>query len=336
MSSTTATRSGNGMSLGRALKRHAWTIGVWLLFAALVAWYATLVPRFTGFEISSIVRTGVPLGLLALSQAVIVIGGGIDLGVGAMMVLANVLCARFMEGQSLGVSIGIALGVLVLGFVLNGLVGWIIARSGIPDIVVTLATLFVFGGLALLVLPSPGGGMPGGLRYAFTGSEVGIGTNPWPSAIAMAIPTAAIWYVMKRRRTGLAIYASGSSRQAAFLSGVDVDRAKVAAYAIGGAAAALAGVATTAITGGGDARFSIASAGTLNSVAAIVLGGIALTGGVGSVLGAVAAGYALLLLNPILTALRVDPNNAQVIQGTLIVLVVMIGGLWTARREARR
>ncbi len=70
-------------------------------------------------------------------------------------------------------------------------------------------------------------------------------------------------------------------------------------------------------------------------MAAIVLGGIALTGGVGSLLGAVAAAYALQMLSPIMTALRVDPNQAQVVQGTLIVLVVMAGGLWRARREAR-
>lgn len=315
----------------RRLQRHAWTVGVWLLLAAMVLWYTTLVPRFGGFEISSIVRSALPLAYLALAQAVIVIGGGIDLSIGSMLVLANVLSARLMETAGTGPAIGIAVGVVVVGAVVNGGVGWIITRSGIPDIVVTLATSFVLGGIALQVLPSPGGSMPGGLRYLFTGSDVGIGTNPWPSLVALVLPVVAMWWLMRHTRTGLTVYALGSSRDAAFLSGLDVARAKVVSYAIGGALAALAGIATTAITGGGDPRFTIGTAATLNSVAAVVLGGIALTGGVGSAVGAVAAGVALFLLSPILTGLRVDPNQAQVVQGVLIVLVVMIGGLYQTR-----
>ena len=81
------------------------------------------------------------------------------------------------------------------------------------------------------------------------------------------------------------MYAIGSSSVAARLAGLDVRRAKIISYAIGGAMAALAGLATVAITGTGDPRFSVGANATLNSVAAIVLGGVALTGGVGSVLG---------------------------------------------------
>lgn len=331
---TATTTNGASIDLKRMAKRHVWTVGVWLLLAALVLWYSTLVPSFGGFETASIVRSGLPLAVLALAQAVVVIGGGIDLGLGALLVLANVMSARFMFEQGTTTSVLVALAVIAVCVALNAVVGWIIATSGVPDIVVTLATLFIFGGMALWVLPSPGGGMPGTLRYVFTGAEFGIGTNPWPPLAVMAVVAAALWYVMRRRRTGLSIYAMGSSRQSAFLSGVDVGRTKIMSYAIAGGYAGLAGLATTAITGSGDPRFSIASAATLNSVAAIVLGGIALTGGVGSVLGAVAAGYGLLLLSPIMTALRVDPNQAQVVQGVLIVLVVMAGGLWRARREA--
>lgn len=324
---------GSASPAGRLIRRHAWTAGVWLLLIALIAWYTTLVPRFTGFEASSIARTGLPLAFLAIAQAIVVIGGGIDLGLGALMVLSGVTVARVMETVGLGPAIGIALVVIVLAAVLNGAVGLLIARTGVPDIVVTFSTLFIYGGLALWVLPSPGGGMPGGLRLLFTGSEVGIGSNPWPSIAVVALTTAVVWYIM-RQRAGLSVYALGSSPQAAFLSGLAVVRTKVFSYAIAGGLAALAGLATIAITGSGDARFSIASDATLNSVAAIVLGGIALTGGVGSLLGAVAAAYALQMLSPIMTALRVDPNQAQVVQGTLIVLVVMAGGLWRARREA--
>jgi ribose transport system permease protein len=132
---------------------------------------------------------------------------------------------------------------------------------------------------------------------------------------------------------GLAIYAIGSNSVAARLAGLDVERAKLASYAIGGAMAALAGLATVAITGTGDPRFTVGANATLNSVAAVVLGGVALTGGSGSVLGVVATSVILIMLNPILTAMGILANNAQVIQGVLIAGVMMVGGIATVLRE---
>jgi ribose transport system permease protein len=169
-------------------------------------------------------------------------------------------------------------------------------------------------------------------RFLFTGSESGIGTNFVPPLIVLALTTVIIWLVLRRTRTGLSVYATGSSAAASFLAGVDIRRSKVAAYALAGILAALAGLATTAITGGGEPRATIAANATLNSVAAVVLGGIALTGGVGSVVGAVAAGYTLFMLGPVLTTLGVDPNTAQVVQGVLLVLVVMIAGVVQTRQ----
>ena len=131
----------------------------------------------------------------------------------------------------------------------------------------------------------------------------------------------------------MSIYAIGSDSVAARLAGLDVRRAKISSYAIGGAMAALAGLATVALTGTGDPRFSVGANATLNSVAAVVLGGVALVGGTGLVLGVVAAGVILIMLNPILSAMGIDPNNAQIIQGLLIAGVMMVGGLVTLLRE---
>ena len=99
--------------------------------------------------------------------------------------------------------------------------------------------------------------------------------------------------------------------------------------------AAMAGLATVALTGTGDPRFSVGANATLNSVAAVVLGGVALVGGTGSVLGVVAAAITLVMLIPILSARGIDSNNAQVIQGVLIAGVMMIGGLAALRRDRR-
>lgn len=317
-------------------RRHGWTAGVWLLLAAAIAWYATLIPEFGAFQVSSIAKNALPTAFLAVSQGVVVIAGGIDLGVGAMMLLSNAVAASTMEGQGLAMSLGIGALIVVGAALVNGVVGWVITKSRVPDIVVTLATLFVLSGVALMVLPSPGGGTSEGFRAIFTGSRSGVGTNFYPSVAVLVIPVVAFSYWLDRSRPGLSIRATGSDPNAAFLSGVDTRRAKIMSYALGGAFAAMAGLAVTAITSGGDARFDNATAGTLNSVAAVVLGGIALTGGVGSVMGAVAAGVVLFVLNPILSAMGVNPNRAQVIQGALIVAVMMAAGLleWRRRRTA--
>jgi ribose transport system permease protein len=315
------------------LRRFGWTIGVWLLLLLLLVWYSALIPKFGAFQITSIAKNSLPLVYLSVAQAVIVISGGIDLSVGAMLVLTNALAAQLMDGQSFGATLLLALVVIAFAAVLNGIVGWIINVSKVPDIVVTLATSFVFTGMALLILPSPGGGTSEGFRAIFTGSTTGTGTNFWPPLIMIAFPItlAAIW--MRRSRTGLSLYATGSDPNAAYLSGVRTARAKIIAYTVGGGFGAMAGLAALGITGSGESRAATAGNFTLRSVAAIVLGGIALTGGVGSLVGAAAAGIILFTLSPFLSAMGIDPNTAQVIQGTLIVVVMMAAGMIELRRQ---
>ena len=333
MTTVRAEGARQGFDWQRALKRHGWTFGAWLLLIALIAFYATLIPRFGAFQIASIAKNSMPLVFVSIAQAIIVIAGGIDLGVGALLIFSNAMAAQMMDGQSLGMSLVIAALVIVACAALNGVVGWIITVSRVPDIVVTLATLFIISGLALIILPSPGGGTSDGFRAIFTGSTTGTGTNFWPSLAVMAIPMGLAAYFMRGTRVGLSLYATGSNPMAAYLSAVNTARAKILSYAIGGGFAALAGLAALAITGSGESRFATGSNFTLRSVAAIVLGGVALTGGIGSVVGAAAAGIVLFTLSPLLSAMGVDPNTAQVIQGVLIVLVMMIAGMIHLRRE---
>jgi len=317
----------------RPLIRNGWVFGVWLLLAVLLVWYANLIPKFGAFQISSISKNSLPLAYLAIGQALIVIAGGIDLSLGALLLLTNTIAARFMDGQPLVIVILVAIATIAFISLLNGLVGYVINRSGVPDIVVTLATSYIWSGVALWVLPSPGGGTAPEMRWLFTGSTAGIGGSYGVPIVMMLIPALVVFLFSRRSRLGLSIYAIGSSPVAARLAGIDVARAKVAAYALGGAMAAMAGLATVALTGTGDPRFSVGANATLNSVAAVVLGGVALTGGTGSVLGVVATAIILIMLNPILTAMGILANNAQVIQGVLIAGVMMIGGIATVLRE---
>ncbi len=330
---TTVAVTGRGASWQRALVRNGWVLGVWLLLGVLLFWYSTLIPKFGMFQMTSISKNSLPLAYLAIGQAIIVIAGGVDLSLGALLLLSNVIAARFMEGQPVAIVLLMALALIICISLLNSLTGYVITLSGVPDIVVTLATSYIWSGLALWILPSPGGGTAPEMRWLFTGAESGIGGSAILPILMMLIPAIVVAIWARRSRLGLSVYAIGSNSSASRLAGIDVQRAKITSYAIGGAMAALAGLATVAITGTGDPRFSVGAGATLNSVAAVVLGGIALTGGTGNVLGVVATAVILIMLNPILTAMGINSNNAQVIQGVLIAGVMMVGGLVVLLRE---
>jgi ribose transport system permease protein len=139
-----------------------------------------------------------------------------------------------------------------------------------------------------------------------------------------------VWIPLRSRRLGLALYAVGSNRAAAELSGVPVARTRILAYTIGGFFAALGGLALTSTTGIGSPLSG--DFYTLTSVAAVCIGGVSLAGGRGGLLGPIIAAFILSAIVTVLTFAGVDANYGQVIQGALIVVVVMLGGLLLRRR----
>ena len=322
---------GRGTDWRRVATRHGWTIGVYVLLLLLVIGYIwALAPvKFTSFDLKTIVIGALPLVFAAMAQAVIVISGGIDLSIGVMVAVINVLAASLMEGQSFATSLLIAVGLMVVGVLLGTINGGLVVLTGVPDIVVTLAMSFVWGGVALLIMRTPGGGSP--LEYQALGT--GVFFIEWipAGAVIIALVVALVWLPIRWRRPGFAIYAVGSNRDRAYLSGVNVATTRILAYAVGGFFAAMAGLAATATTGIGTPYAGTFI--TLNTVAAIVLGGVSLAGGKGGVVGPVAAAFCLTLVPSIMVFQGIDPNYGQVIQGALIVLVVMLGGLLLLRER---
>jgi ribose transport system permease protein len=321
-----------GINARRVAGRHGWTIGVYVLLALLIIAYAwALAPvAFTSFDLGSIVIGALPLAFAAMAQAVIVISGGIDLSLGVVVAVINVIAASLMENTSLGTSLLIAVGLMLVGVLIGAINGGLVVLTGVPDIVVTLAMSFVWGGVALVILRTPGGGAPADYQALGTGTFI----SAWipAGAVVIALVLAAVWLPLRWRRFGFAIYAIGSNRERAYLSGVNVAFTRVLAYAIGGFFAAMGGLAATATTGIGTPY-----AGnfiTLNSVAAVVLGGVSLAGGKGGLVGPVAAAFCLTLVPSIMVFQGIDPNYGQVIQGALIVVVVMLGGLLLLRERS--
>jgi ribose transport system permease protein len=313
----------------RFVQRRGWTVGVGVLFVVLLLWRVSQLPRFGAFEIRTITAGTMALAFLAMAQAIVVISGGIDLSVGSLMVFSNCLAALWMEGQSFGACAAIAVAVLAICIGLATVTGIVITASGVPDIIVTLAASFVLAGLALYVIGRPGGGTSPDFQRMIAG-----GLSDWyPSVLWIVGALALVWVPLRRSRLGLSIVALGSNRKAAFLSGVEIARTRVLAYAIGGLFAGFAGLVVTASTGGGEPRATIGTNATLNSVAAVVLGGVALTGGVGGLVGPVLAALCLTLIPAIMLGLGWDPSNAETARGVIIILVVLVAGLVQGRRR---
>jgi ribose transport system permease protein len=302
-----------------------------LLFTAAILATALIHPEFGSFDVQSLALGALPLALAAAAQTIVVISGGIDLSIGSLIAVANVLAATMMQHASFGQSLLIAVLILALGAIFGALNGLVVAISRIPDVVVTLTAGFIWGGVALLILERPGGGAPA----AFLDIAAGTDVSPWlPNAlIVMVVAIAAIWLPIVFSRIGLLIYATGSDPIAAFRSGVDTRLARTLAYVFGGIACAAGGIALTMTTGIGAPLAGTYY--TLSSVAAAVIGGVSLNGGRGGMLGPVIAALLLTLIPMDLIFLGIDPNYGQVIQGTLIVLVVMAGG-FVAFTQGRR
>jgi ribose transport system permease protein len=317
--------------LAESARRNGWTLGLLGLLALVLAFTKLIQPSYGVSGIQGLAISALPLALAAVAQTIVVIAGGIDLSIGAMMAFTNVVAASQMVGQSSEVGVVVALGVLVLGMVLGAVNGGLVVLTRVPDIVVTLAMSFVWGGCALLVLSGPGGAASDWLKDLAKG-WVAIEWIPKPAVVLFVI-VALIWIPLRRSRVGLSIYAVGSSQLGAFRSGVSVGRTKVIAYMLTGLFAAFGGLALTASTGTGT---PLQGGYTLSSVAAVVLGGVSLAGGRGGVVGPIIAVLILALIQTDITFLGVNPNLATILQGAILIGVVMLGSIAQFRRSRRR
>lgn len=319
------------------LRRNGWVTSLAFVFLGLAVVTKIIQPDYHSGDFASLAGAVLPYAFAVAAQVVVVLAGGIDLSIAATMALTSVSAARLMDSTGEAGAVLVVVFVLLLGFALGLLNGALIVISRVPDIVVTLATLFMFQGAALLVLPSPGGSVADWLRDLIVGRMA----LPLPDLVAQWFPKslillivclAVVWIPLRRSRLGLSIYAIGSDERAAYRSGVPVVRTKVLAYGIAGIFAAMGGLSLSMSTGIGA---PIPGPYLMASVAAVVLGGVVLGGGKGGLLGPIIAVFILRLLRTDLTLLSVDPNVTSIIEGTIMVVVVMLGA-WMSMREARR
>jgi ribose transport system permease protein len=263
--------------------------------------------------------TAMPLILVSAGQAIVIIGGGIDISVGGTISLVSALAARTFGGSTAGL-IALSVALVLLGLAIGAVNGFLIGQLGLSPIIVTIAMWSITGGLAITVLSAPGGTISLSDVNFWTGSLFHI-----PSPLIILALLCLGWFVMRRSALGPKLYAIGSDRDAAAASGVRVGRVELASYTLCGGLAAVAGLYVVASQASGDPN-----AGTpliLDSIAAVVVGGIPIAGGRGSIVNVIIGALIYTAVGYIITVSYVSPFLGPFLTGVILVCVVALSSL---------
>jgi ribose transport system permease protein len=301
--------SGGRLYWALMLRRNQGLLALFALLAVMLAifvWQSPSVLSWTG--VAKFTQSWFPLAIVAMAQALVMLTGGIDLTVGAMVSLGCVLAATLVGDSAGGMVLGTA-AVIAVGAGGGATMGAVVALLRLPPIIVTLAGSFIIAGVALLVLSRPGGSMPVGLSEALAGDA--------PTALGLLVLLAIFWRLFAGTPAGLAIVAAGDNPSGAFRSGVRVPLAQIGAYAIAGALSAFAGFYIAAQTGAGDPI--IGEPLTLRSITAAVLGGVSFLGGYGTMRGAIAGSLLLVIIIKLIFFLGLPAFAQYVVEGVIII-----------------
>ncbi len=287
------------------------------------------------------------LAMVAMAQTVPVLLGGLDLSVGAIMTLVNTLASHVMNGSPLQM-LGGALLCLATGALCGFFNGCVVVFGRIQPIIATLATGAIFIGIALFLRPSPGGDVDGDLSWAATNDLLEVaatygfaegGEAAWFQPIAwIPVPLliliamgALVWLPYARSVTGRTVYAIGSGEGAAYMSGLNIERAKISAFTMGGFFAGVGGLYLALQTSSGNADIPQAGAYTLNSIAAVVIGGTSLLGGAGGAIGSIFGALVLRTISFNFRIFEFDPLLQPLFEGVVLLTAVSLGALRVLR-----
>ncbi|MBV9247536.1 MAG: ABC transporter permease [Methylobacteriaceae bacterium] len=306
------------------------------------------------------------LAMVAMAQTVPVLAAGLDLSVGALMTMVGCFASYLLSGAPEGTPINLDLGglhlvlatlpggttglivgmilCLVIGTLAGLLNGCVVVFGRIQPIIATLATGAIYIGIALFLRPQPGGKIDDDLNWAMTNSlgdfasTVHIfndGAAPWFAPLAwIPVPfiliiliAALVWVPFRRSVTGRAVYAVGSAEGAAYMSGLPIERAKIAAFTLGGFFAGCGGLFLAIQTSSGNADLPQAGAYTLNSIASVVIGGTSLLGGSGGAIGSIFGAMILRVISFFFRIFDIAPLLQPLFEGIILLAAVSIGAL---------
>lgn len=326
------------LTVGEMIRKAVSMGGPILALALLMTYFGLASPYFaTGGNMVNVARQASINIILAAGQTLVILSGGIDLSVGAVMALAASVSAVAMTYYGVNVWAGMILGVVVGAFA-GFISGLIIAKGRVPDFIATLGMMQMARGVALLVtggLPVPShhiahemkAYLPDQLLWLGGGRLLGI-----PTAFLVAVLVVLLgWFITRYTRLGRSLYAIGGNREAARVSGINLDSSKMTVYALSGA---FAGIAALVLTGRMNSANALMGEGMeLQSIAAVVIGGSNLYGGEGGVGGTFVGAVIMGVLNNGLNLLDVSAFWQRVIIGAVLVTVVILDQ-WRRRRLA--
>ena len=307
-----------------------------VMFAVYLVNHPAIAHRgFTAGTVANVVQTasnkGVLLAFVAMAQTLVVLTAGIDLSVGMTFTLTNCLASWIVVGDPFQTTLGV-IGVLAVGLACGALNGAIVIFGRLQPIVTTIATGAIYYGIALALRPFPGGSVNSDLADALTGRVFDV--VPASLVVLLAV-VLFVWIPYSRSPIGRAAYAVGSSEVAAYMSGVPIRMAKFIAYTLSGLLAAMGGLFLTFFTYTGEAAYASGSTYTLFSIAAVVLGGVSLFGGTGSIIGAIFGALAFRTIGDLLFVFDFDPLWQPLFQGVVLMLAVSLTafGLFRVRNR---
>ena len=293
-----------------------------LLLLSLVINFIFQPNMFARETLNSNMRVFLPIILLAVGQAIVILGGGIDISVGSIASIVNtVLATRVgLDGSPETMWQFVFLSMLI-GLLAGAINGFFISFLRLQPIITTYATSFLYAGFALFILPNPGGGIPVDVAAFYRNST----PLNLPLAFYVIALVLVIWLYISSTRYGKFLYAVGGKAEAAYETAVPVTRTQFMTYVISGLMASLSGIAITMLSGSGNA--DIGGPMTLNSITAVVIGGNALSGGIGGVAGPVMGAITLGIIQNIISFANIDTWWETLVKAIIIVVALAAPGI---------
>ena len=318
------------MSAARALLAR-WEVFLLLVLVATFVYGAEVSKYFlTASNLSIALAGAMPVAIVALPMTLIIITGEIDISVGSIVGLCASSMAVCME-QGLPVEAAMLAGLLV-GTLAGGLNGVLVVYGGLPSLVVTIGTLALYRGIAQIILKERGVSSFPEWYQAIGFGTIGATPIPWSMAIFVPLFVAFAVY-LHATHWGRALYAIGNNREAARFSGIDVDRMLLGVFTASGVMSALAAIVLTAYLA--SARSDNAIGLELPVITAVVLGGVNIFGGSGSLGGVLIALLVLAFVQNALGLAGVTPEEQQIVTGAVLVLTLIIFGASGLIRKTR-
>ena len=318
------------LSWNQMMTRNPGFFALILLTLAIIV-NALLQPNMLALDtLNSNMRVFLPMIFLAVGQTFVMIGGGIDISVGGIVSIANVILATRVGLEGTPELMWLYVAVALLAGVSAGAInGFFIAFLRLQPIITTFATGFLFAGFALYLLPYPGGGIPRDI------SELYRTTTPLklPLVFFIIAIILLIWLYIRSTRYGRYLYAVGGKAEAAYQTAVPVRRVIFSTYVISGLMAGFAGIAITMLSGSGNAE--IGAAMTLTAITATVIGGTAMRGGIGGVAGPIMGAITLGLINNIISFAQINTWWETLIKAVIIIVALAAPGVIDLIRRMR-